>query len=92
MLRVVALAWQDWGTFGRRTDRAAWVAIKVNKVFGKVRFIRPTWVNQNRKTIEALLSQDQPRTPQLATSQRTPSKCGAHCRSLFTQVEGAMVD
>jgi len=73
MLKVAALAWQEWGTCGRRTDRAAWVVNKVNKVFGKTRFIRPKWVSQNRKTIEALLGQKQPATPQpvaIATNTR----------------------
>jgi hypothetical protein len=76
MLKVAALAWQEWGTCGRRTDRATWVANKVNKVFGKTRFIRPKWVNQNRKTIEALLGQEQPVAPQpAAIANKTPGYC-----------------
>jgi hypothetical protein len=66
MLKVAALAWHEWGTCGRRTDRAAWVANKVNKVVGRSRFIRPKWVNQNRKAIEALLGQEHRVTPQQA--------------------------
>ncbi len=67
MLQVAAEAWREWRTRARRTDRAAWVATKVNKVVGRRRFIRPKWVNQNRKAIEASLSQEQPMTPQQAT-------------------------
>lgn len=67
MLKVAAVAWQDWATCRRRTDRAAWVTNKVNKVFGKTRIIRPKWVNENRKTIEALLGKDQLVTAHLAT-------------------------
>jgi hypothetical protein len=50
----LAQAWQEWGTHRRRTDRAAWVASSVNRVFGKIRFIHPKWVNQNSEAIEAL--------------------------------------
>ena len=53
MLRVAAEAWREWGTRARRADRAVWVANRVNKVFGKARFIRPKWVNQNRGAIES---------------------------------------
>jgi len=67
MLQVAAEAWREWHTRARRTDRAAWVASKVNKVVGRRRFIRPKWVNQNRKAIEASLGQEQPVTPQQAT-------------------------
>jgi hypothetical protein len=63
MLQVAAQAWEEWGTHGRRTDRAAWVAHKVNKVFGKTRFIRPKWVNQNREAIETLIGQEQVTKP-----------------------------
>jgi hypothetical protein len=55
MLQVAAQAWQEWGTRRRRTDRAAWVANRINGVFGPTRFIRPKWVNQNSKAIEAFL-------------------------------------
>jgi hypothetical protein len=55
MLKVASQAWQEWGTRGRRTDRAAWVASRINKVFGKTRFIRPKWVNQNREAVETFL-------------------------------------
>jgi hypothetical protein len=48
MLQVAAQSWQEWDTRGRRTNRAVWVANRVNKVFGKMRLIRPKWVNQNR--------------------------------------------
>ena len=58
MLQVAAQAWQEWGTRGRRTDRAAWVANRVNKVLGKTRFIRPKWVNQNHEAIETLIAQE----------------------------------
>jgi hypothetical protein len=63
MLKVAAQAWQEWGTRGRRTDRAAWVANRVNKVFGKTRFIRPKWVNQNREAIEIFFGQEHTVTP-----------------------------
>ena len=56
ILEVAAVAWHDWSTNKRRTDRAVWVANEVNKVSGKTRFIRPKWVNQNRKKIEALFA------------------------------------
>jgi len=59
MLQVAAQAWREWGTRGRRTERAAWVANRVNRVFGKTRFIRPKWVNQNREAIETFLGQEQ---------------------------------
>ena len=59
MLKVAAQASQEWGIRERRTDRAAWVANKVNKVFGKTRFIWPKWVNQNREAIDALVGQEQ---------------------------------
>ena len=59
MLQVAAQAWQEWGTRGRQTDLAAWVANRVNKVFGKTRFIQPKWVNQNREAIETFLRQQQ---------------------------------
>lgn len=54
MLKVAASAWQEWDDSKRRTARAVWVAKKVNKVFGKSRFIAPKWVNQDRKMIEAV--------------------------------------
>jgi transposase len=41
MLQVAAQFWQEWDTRGRRTDRAVWVAIRVNKLFGKIRLIHP---------------------------------------------------
>jgi hypothetical protein len=59
MLQVAAQAWQEWGIRGRRTDRAAWVANRINRVFGKTRFIRPKWVNQNREAIETFFDQEQ---------------------------------
>ena len=52
MLQVAAQAWQEWDTRKRRTNRAAWVANSINRVFGKTRLIRPKWVNQNREAIE----------------------------------------
>ena len=58
MLQVAAEAWLEWSTRARRTDRAAWVANKVNKAVGRSRFIRPKWVNQNRKAIEARLAKN----------------------------------
>jgi len=63
MLQVAAQAWEEWGTRGRRTDRTAWVANRVNKVFGKTRFIRPKWVNQNREAIETFFGQEQATKP-----------------------------
>ena len=63
MLRVAARAWQEWGTRKRRTDRAAWVANEINKVFGKTRFIRPKWVNQNSEAIETFVDHEQLATP-----------------------------
>lgn len=63
MLHVAAQAWRQWGTRPRRTDRAAWVAKKVNQVFGKTRFIHPKWVNQNRETIETFFDHEQLSTP-----------------------------
>lgn len=65
MLKVAAQAWQAWGTRGRRTDRAAWVANRVNKIFVKTRFIRPKWVNQNREAIEMFCGQEQTVAPKL---------------------------
>lgn len=59
MLHVAAQAWQEWGIRGRRADRAAWVANRINKVFGKTRFIHPKWVNQNREAIERFFDQEQ---------------------------------
>ena len=59
MLQVAAQAWKEWGTCKRRTDRAAWVANRINRVFGKTRFIRPKWVNQNREAIETFFRQEQ---------------------------------
>jgi len=64
MLKVAAQAWQEWATRGRRTDRARWVANRVNKVFGKTRFIRPKWVNQNREAIESLTGREHTLMPQ----------------------------
>ena len=58
MLRVAAEGWREWGERERRTDRAAWVANRVNKRFGKTRFIQPQWVNQNREAIEMLLKSE----------------------------------
>ena len=58
MLQVAAQAWQEWSNRGRRTDRAAWVANRVNKVFGKTHFIRPKWANQNREAIETFIAQE----------------------------------
>jgi hypothetical protein len=58
MLKVAAQAWQEWGTRGRRTDRAAWVASRINRVFGKTRFIRPKWVNQNSEAIETFFDHE----------------------------------
>ena len=59
MLQVAGQAWREWGTRRRRTDRAAWVANRINRVFGKTRFIRPKWVNQNREAIETFFDQEQ---------------------------------
>ena len=64
MLRVAAEALREWGTRTRRTDRAVWVANRVNKAFGKTRFIHPKWVNQNRDAIEAFIDQEQANTPE----------------------------
>jgi hypothetical protein len=63
MLQVAAQAWQEWGTRRRRTDRAAWVANRINRVFGKTRFIRTKWVNQNSEAIEAFFEHEQLNTP-----------------------------
>jgi hypothetical protein len=63
MLQVAAQAWREWGTRKRRTDRAAWVANNVNKIFGKKRFIHPKWVNQNREAIEMFFDHEQLKTP-----------------------------
>jgi hypothetical protein len=63
MLRVAAQAWQEWCTRRRRTDRAAWVANRINRDFGKIRFIRPKWVNQNREAIETFFDREQLNTP-----------------------------
>ena len=62
MLRVAAEAWREWGTRARRTDRAVWVANRVNKAFGKTRFIRPKWVNQNHDAIETFFGQERANT------------------------------
>jgi hypothetical protein len=58
MFQVAAQACQEWSNRGRRMDRAAWVANKVNKVFGKTRFIHPKWVNQNREALEMFIAQE----------------------------------
>lgn len=62
MLRVAAAAWREWGRRARRTDRADWVANRVNKAFGKTYFIRPKWVNQNRDAIETFFDREQTNT------------------------------
>jgi hypothetical protein len=67
MLRVAAQAWQEWGTRRRRTDRAAWVANRINRDFGKIRFIRPKWVNQNREAIETFFDHEQLTTPNFSS-------------------------
>lgn len=54
MLEVAAQAWKDSTNRRLRMDRATWIAKRVNRVFGKVQFVRSKWVNQNRKAIEAL--------------------------------------
>jgi hypothetical protein len=59
MLQVAAQAWQEWGIRRRRMDRAAWVANRVNGVFGKRQFIRPKWVNQNSEAIERCFDHEQ---------------------------------
>jgi hypothetical protein len=56
MLHVAAQAWSASNERRLRTDRATWVAAQVNKKFGKVQFVYPKWVNQNREEIEALVS------------------------------------
>jgi len=58
MVQVAAQAWQEWDTRKRRTDRAAWVANSINRVFGKTRLIRPKWVNQNHEAIETFLNHE----------------------------------
>lgn len=63
VLQVAAQAWQEWGNRKRRTDRATWVANRINRIFGKTRFIRPKWVNQNRRAIETFLGREQLTTP-----------------------------
>jgi hypothetical protein len=63
MLQVAAQAWQEWGSRSRRTDRAAWVANRINRVFGKTRFIHPKWVNQNSEAIEEFFDREQLTTP-----------------------------
>jgi hypothetical protein len=63
MLQVAAQAWQEWGTRRSRTDRAAWVANRINRVFGKTRFICPKWVNQNSEAIETFFDHEQLTTP-----------------------------
>jgi hypothetical protein len=70
MLRVAAEAWREWGTHTRRTDRAVWVANRVNNAIGKTRFIYPKWVNQNRNAIETFFAQERANTsekPSLST-------------------------
>lgn len=59
MLQVAAQAWREWGSCRRRTDRAAWVANRINRIFGKTRFIRPKWVNQNSEAIETFFDHEQ---------------------------------
>jgi hypothetical protein len=59
MLQVAAQAWHEWGTRRSRTDRAVWVANRINRVFGKTRFIRPKWVNQNSEAIETFFDHEQ---------------------------------
>lgn len=59
MLQVAAEAWREWSTRARRTDRAVWVANRVNRFFGKTRFIRPKWVNQNHEAIETFSDREQ---------------------------------
>jgi hypothetical protein len=63
MIQVAAQAWQEWGTRRRRTDRAAWVADRINRVFGKTRFIHTKWVNQNSEAIETFFDHEQLTTP-----------------------------
>ena len=63
MLKVAAQAWQEWGTRRRQTNRAVWVANRINRVFGKTRFICPKWVNQNSEAIEAFFDHEQVTTP-----------------------------
>ena len=63
MLAVAAQAWQEWSTRKRRIDRAVWIANCVNKAFGKTRFVRPKWVNQNREAIETFSNRKQVTTP-----------------------------
>jgi hypothetical protein len=58
MVRVAAESWREWGARARRTDRAVWVANHVNNAFGKTRFIRPKWVNQNHRAIETFFDQE----------------------------------
>jgi hypothetical protein len=63
MLQVAAQAWNEWGTCRRQTDRAAWVANRINRVFARTRLIRPKWVNQNREAIETFFDREQLTTP-----------------------------
>jgi hypothetical protein len=56
MLHVAAQAWNASNERRLPTDRATWIAAQVNKKFGKVQFIYPKWVNQNRMEIEAMAS------------------------------------
>lgn len=63
MLQVAAQAWQEWGTRRRRTDRATWVANRINRGFGKTRFIRTKWVNQNSEAIVTFSDHEQLTTP-----------------------------
>jgi hypothetical protein len=54
MLKIAAQAWNASSKRRLRTERAAWVAAQVNKKVGRIRFIHPKWVNQNRAEIETL--------------------------------------
>ena len=64
MLKVAAQAWQAWGASRRRrTDRAAWVANRINRVFGRTRFVHPKWVNQNSEAIKTFFGNEQLTTP-----------------------------
>ena len=72
MLRVAAGGWRERGERERRSDRAAWVANRVNKRFGEIRFIQPKWVNQNRDVIEMFLKSEAAPTDVTGAAVGTP--------------------
>lgn len=51
LLTVAAHAWIEWKDRPRRTKRAAWVAIQVNRAFPRWAPIKAKWVSQNKALI-----------------------------------------